>query len=76
MGNRRWVMMKGLLVIIIFLAVVVGASYGFAATLVITNVDDIGNQTDTISFQPDIFNPDNCTFGSGTNVFPGACNVE
>ena len=67
--------MKGLLVIIIFLAVVIGAGYGFTATLAITNVDDIGNQTDTLSFQPDTVSPKNCTFGSGTNVFPGECKV-
>ena len=40
--------MKGLLVIIIFLAVVLGAAYGFAATLAVISVDDIGNQTETV----------------------------
>ena len=45
--------MKGLLVIIIFLAVVTGAAYGFAATLAITNVDDIANQTETTEMYAD-----------------------
>ena len=46
--------MKGLLVIIIFLAVVTGAAYGFAATLVVISVDDIGNQTETTEMFADL----------------------
>ena len=58
--------MKGLLVIIIFLAVVTGAAYGFAATLAIMSVDDIGNQTETVSFDS-VTVPTSCTMSGGIN---------
>ena len=51
--------MKALLVSIIcsavvFSVVVLGAAYGFAATLVITGVDDIGNQTVSMEMYSDV----------------------
>ena len=57
--------MRALLVSIIMAAIIMGGAYGFAATLTVTSVDDIGNQTVGVSWD-DEANPFSCTMSGFT----------
>jgi len=56
--------MKGFLVSMIFSAVILAAAYGFAATLSLTGVDNLGNQSETVEFNNDV-GPTTCTITGG-----------
>ena len=56
--------MKALLASIVVTVGVLGSVYGFAATLALTGVDNISNQTETVLFN-DVITPASCTISGG-----------